>query len=202
LRYYRFTGGEILANVREDEAPFGDFLQTYGPMLPKPVIKVNTIKYKKDAIYQTQQASSLEDMYVLGLSREAQIFEAVKNTDCEVKAVNLVPNILACAISIEKQCEGEAKQVMLTAFGAYYWLKLCVVVDHDVDVFNIDDVWWAMASRADLGKNTIQVTDVRGLGKVGVSKLGIDATIPLNQWKRYERKSVPGASEINLEDYL
>ena len=199
--------GEVLANVREDEGPFGDFMQFYVPVMKNHVFRVNSIKYKKDAIYQTIQASSLEDMHLLGLSREAQIFEAVKNnTNCRLKAVSLIPTILNCAISIEKQFEGEPKQVISAVFGAYYWLKMCVVVDHDVDVFNIDDVWWAIASRANLGKNLMQVTDIRGFPRdpfnIHQSKLGIDATAPLNQWQEFERKQVPGASEIKLEDYL
>jgi len=199
--------GEVLANVREDEGPFGDFMQFYVPVMKNHVFKVNSIKYKKDAIYQTIQASSLEDMHLLALSREAQIFEAVKNnTNCRLKAVSLIPQILNCAISIEKQFEGEPKQVISTVFGAYYWLKMCVVVDHDVDVFNVDDVWWAIATRANLGKNIMPVTDIRGFPRdpfnIHQSKLGIDATAPLNQWQEFERKHVPGASELKLEDYL
>jgi 2,5-furandicarboxylate decarboxylase 1 len=34
------------------------------------------------------------------------------------------------------------------------------------------------------------------------SKLGIDATAPANQWAEFERKRVPGADSVNLEDYL
>jgi len=198
--------GEVLANVREDEGPFGDFMQFYVPVMKNHIFKVNSVKYKKDAIYQTIQASSLEDTHLLALSREAKIFEAVKNTNCKLKAVSLTPTILNCAISIEKQFEGEPKQVIAAAFGAYYWLKVCVVLDHDVDVFNIEDVWWAIATRANLERNLMQVTDIRGFPRdpfnIHQSKLGIDATAPLNQWQEFERKYVPGASEIRLEEYL
>jgi hypothetical protein len=34
------------------------------------------------------------------------------------------------------------------------------------------------------------------------SKLGIDATAPLNQWEEFERKAVPGANLVRLEDYV
>jgi hypothetical protein len=34
------------------------------------------------------------------------------------------------------------------------------------------------------------------------SKVGIDATAPLNSWNEFERKQVPGASDVRLEDYL
>jgi hypothetical protein len=34
------------------------------------------------------------------------------------------------------------------------------------------------------------------------SKLGIDATAPLNQWEEFERKIVPGADRLRIEDYL
>jgi 2,5-furandicarboxylate decarboxylase 1 len=199
--------GEVLANVREDEGPFGDFMQFYIPVMKNHIFKVKAMKYKKDAIYQTIQASSLEDMHLLGLSREAQIYEAIKNnTQSKLKAVSLIPQIMNCVVSVEKQFIGEPKQIISTVFGAYPWLKMCVVVDHDVDVFNIDDVWWAIATRSNLGKNIMSVTDIRGFPRdpfnIHQSKLGIDATAPLNEWDEFERKNVPGASEIKLENYL
>jgi hypothetical protein len=32
--------------------------------------------------------------------------------------------------------------------------------------------------------------------------MGIDATAPLGEWTEFERKQVPGAAELRLEDYL
>jgi UbiD family decarboxylase len=197
--------GEVLAGVREPEGPYGDFMQFYVPVMNNHVIKVKAITHRRDPIYQTIQASSLEDTHILGLSREGIVYEAVSKV-ADVKAICLVPTILNCMISIRKRFEGEPKNVAAAAFGAYSWLKYCVVVDHDVNVFDINDVWWAMATRSRTDKALLSMEETLGFPRdpfhIHQSKLGIDATAPLNQWEEFERKQVPGEDAIRLEDFI
>jgi 2,5-furandicarboxylate decarboxylase 1 len=197
--------GEVLAGVREPEGPFGDFMQYYVPVMDNHVFKVEAMTHRRDPVYQTIQASSLEDTCLLALSREAKIHEAVSKA-AEVHAISLTPTILACAISIRKRFEGEPKNVAAAAFGVYPWLKYCVVVDQDVNVFDVNDVWWAMATRSRPDKGLFLIPHAFGFPRdpfeIHQSKLGIDATAPLNQWEEFERKTVPGADLIRLEDYL
>ncbi len=197
--------GVVLSTVRESEGPFGDFMQYYVPVMENHVFMVKALTHRKDAIYQTIQASSLEDVHLLALSREATVYEAVSKV-ADVQAVCLVPTILSCMISIRKRFEGEPKNVAAAAFGAYSWLKYCVVVDHDVNVFDVNDVWWAMATRSRPETGLLLMEKALGFPRdpfnIHQSKLGIDATAPLNQWEEFERKVVPGADSIRIEDYL
>jgi UbiD family decarboxylase len=169
------------------------------------VFEVKAITRRRDAIYQTIQASSLEDIHLLALSREAKVYEAVSKV-ADVQAVCLVPTILSCMISIKKQFEGEPKNVLAAAFGAYSWLKYCVVVDHDVNVFDVNDVWWAMATRSRPETGLLLMGKAMGFPRdpfnIHQSKLGMDATAPLNQWEEFERKMVPGGDNLRIEDYL
>ena len=57
--------GVVRAGIREDEGPFGDFMQYYIPVMANHVFEVKAITHRKDAIYQTIQASSLEDIHLL-----------------------------------------------------------------------------------------------------------------------------------------
>jgi UbiD family decarboxylase len=197
--------GEVLAGVREPEGPFGDFMQFYVPVMNNHVIKVKAITHRKAPIYQTIQASSLEDTHILGLSREGIVYEAVSKV-ADVKAVCLVPTILNCMVSIRKRSEEEPKAVAAAAFGAYSWLKYCVVVDRDVNVFDVNDVWWAMATRSRTDNALLLKEEASGFPRdpfqIHQSKMGIDATAPLNQWDEFERKEVPGEEAIRLEDFI
>ncbi|MBW1666664.1 MAG: UbiD family decarboxylase [Deltaproteobacteria bacterium] len=197
--------GEVLPEVWEPEGPFGDFMQYYVPVMDNNVFIVKALTHRKDPIYQTIQAGSLEDTHYLALSREARLYQAVSQV-ADIQALSLVPTILGCAISIRKRFEGEPKNVAAAAFGAYSWLKYCVVVDHDVNVFDINDVWWAMATRSRPDRGLLIMENALGFPRdpfhIHTSKLGIDATAPLNQWEEFERKTVPGADDIHLEDYL
>lgn len=180
-------------------------MQYYTPVMANHVFEVKAITHRKDAIYQTIQASSLEDVHLLALSREAKVYEAVSRV-ADIRAVCLVPTILSCMISIKKRFEGEPKNVAAAAFGAYSWLKYCVVVDQDVDVFDVNDVWWAMATRSRPETGLLLMEKALGFPRdplnIHQSKLGIDATAPLNHWEEFERKVTPGTESIRLEDYL
>ncbi len=197
--------GEVLPGVREPEGPFGDFMQYYVPVMDNHVFKVKAVTHRANPVYQTIQASSLEDTHLLALSREARVYEAVSKA-ADVQAVSLVPTILGCAVSIKKRFEGEPKNVAAAAFGAYSWLKYCVVVDHDVNVFDVNDVWWAMITRSRPDEGLLLMRNALGFPrdpfKMHQSKLGIDATAPLDRWKEFERKRVPGADGIDLKDFL
>ena len=197
--------GIVKAGVREEEGPFGDLMQYYVPVMKNHVFEVKAITHRKDAIYQTIQASSLEDVHLLALSREAKVYETVSKV-VDVQAVCLVPTIMSCMISIKKRFEGEPKNVAAAAFGVYSWLKYCVVVDHDVNVFDVNDVWWAMATRSRPETGLLLIERALGFPRdpfnIHQSKLGIDATAPLNQWEEFERKVVPGADTLRIEDYL
>ncbi len=197
--------GKVLAGVREPEGPFGDVMQYYIPVMENHVFEVTAITHRADAIYQTIQASSLEDIHLQAPSREAKIYDAVSKV-ADVQAVCQAPTIMSCTISIRKRFEGEPKNVAAAAFGAYSWLKYCVVVDHDVNVFDMNDVWWAMATRSRPETGLLLIQNALGFPRdpfnIHQSKLGIDATAPLNQWEEFERKVVPGADTVRLEDYV
>ncbi len=197
--------GEVLAGVREPEGPFGDFMQYYVPVMDNHVFIVKAITHRADAVYQTIQAGSLEDTHYLSLSREAAVLEATLRV-ADVRSVSLVPTILGCAVSIKKSSEEEPKKVIESAFNAYSWLKYCVVVDHDINVFDINDVWWAMNTRSRPDRGLLLKKNAPGFPRdaynIHQSKLGIDATAPLNQWQEFERKTVPGAEDIVLGEYI
>lgn len=198
--------GEVLAGVAEPEGPYGDFMQFYIPVMDNRVLRVRAITHRRDAIHQTMHAGQAEDTALLAVSREAQLLEAIEAIGSDVREVSLLPTILGAAIAIRKRFEGEPKQVLAAAFGRYRWLKLCVVVDEDVDALDPVDVWWAIASRSRLGSGLMHLTDVAGFPRdphgLHTAKLGIDATIPLGQWAEYERKRPPGHGQVRLEDFL
>ncbi|MCL4518963.1 MAG: UbiD family decarboxylase, partial [Thaumarchaeota archaeon] len=103
--------------------------------------------------------------------------------------------------------DGEPKNAMMAAFGAYSWLKYCVVVDDDVDIHDLGDVWWALGTRSQPEKGTLSISDALGFPRKDKSaihrgKLGLDATKPMEMRSEFERKKIPGEEDIDLSDYL
>jgi UbiD family decarboxylase len=139
----------------------------------------------------------------MGLPREASIYEAVLKVVPRVHSVNLSvggSGWLHAIISIEKQLEGDGKNALLAAFAAHPSLKHAVVVDSDIDVFNISDVEWAIATRFQACEDLLVIENVRGSTldpsadqETGMTaKMGVDATRPLTKPKeKFERAKIP-----------
>ena len=198
--------GEVLANVREEEGPYGDVFQFYIPQTKNHVFRLKAITHRNNAIYHTIQAGSKEDIHLLAISREAKVYRALKFAGYEVRSVSNTPSLLSCVVSIKKRFEGEPKNAAMCAFGAYSWLKYCVVVDDDVDVYDVNDVWWATVTRSRPDKGIFIVSEAQGfprdLHHLHQSKVGIDATAPMDAAEEKVRKFVPGQDEIDLKDYV
>jgi 2,5-furandicarboxylate decarboxylase 1 len=198
--------GEVLANVREEEGPYGDVFQFYIPQSKNHVFRLKAITHRKDAIYHTIQAGTKEDIHLLALSREAHLYRALKYAGYQVNAVSNAPSLLGCVVSIKKRFEGEPKNAAMCALGAHSWLKYCVVVDDDVDAYDMNDVWWAMVTRGRPDQGIFIVPEARGfprdLHRLHQSKIGIDATAPLDATEERLRKYIPGQEKINLPDYI
>jgi len=182
--------GRISHLKETQEGPFVDVTGAYDARRPQPIIEVVNVMRRRDYIYQALLPGGPEHMLLMGLPREAAIYEAVSKVVPRVKAVNL--SLGGCGwlhafISIEKQSDGDAKNALLAAFAAHPSLKHAVVVDDDVDVFNPKEVEWAIATRFQANEDLLIIPNVRGstldpsadMATGLTTKVGVDATRPL-----------------------
>jgi len=186
--------GEIPQNVKGEEGPFGDFMGYYAPMTRSHLFRLKAITHRRNLIFQAITAGSIEDVHLLSLPREADIYSSLIEKGVQVEAVSLHTMLFNCFISIRKRFEDEGKMVISNAFESCPWLKYCAVVDHDVDITDPRDVWWAIGTRSCPERGTVLIQDSPGFYRdpfrIHQSKLGIDATIPLGQWNEFERAKI------------
>lgn len=204
--------GRLMPGERAVEGPFGEYPKYYGPASPKPFIKLTAMTTRRNPVFQTIVAASLEHLLLGAIPREAGMLQAVRHAVPTARAVHLTPGGTCryhAVIGIDKVNEGEAKNAMFAAFASSQEVKRVVVVDGDVDIFDPLDVEWAMATRMQAARDVFIVP--RACGNLldpssdeGVSdKMGIDATVPLAAEPfRFERIRIPGEGEIDLDDYL
>jgi UbiD family decarboxylase len=89
-------------------------------------------------------------------------------------------------ISLKKTAEGEPQMAIMGTLGTELYAKYVVVVDDDVDIFNLDDVMWAIATRVKAEKDIVMIPGVKGAiidpssdpETFTLTKMGIDATRP------------------------
>jgi 2,5-furandicarboxylate decarboxylase 1 len=91
------------------------------------------------------------------------------------------------------QHEGLQRNAILAAFGALKDLDLVIAVDDDIDIRNPHDVEYALATRMEASRDLFVVPDARGheyvrVGNNGIrAKVGIDATVRLDERERFRR---------------
>lgn len=181
--------GHVDPNDMRMEGPFGDHTGYYTPAEPFPTFTLTGIMRRRQPIYLTTVVGKpvLEDAYI-GKVIERSFLPLIQMFHPEVVDFSM-PGAgwfqgLAI-ISIKKAYPGQAKKVMmgLWGMGQLALTKTFIVVDSDVNVHDIDDVIWAVTSRADPARDTVIVenapTDTLDpaspLVNLG-SKMGIDAT--------------------------
>ncbi len=191
--------GKVLVDVEEPEGPFGEYTGYYGPQVRHGrVIEVTAINMRKDAIYQDIFAGHLDHIILGTIPIEARIYRELKRISPSVINVHLPPSgggRLICYIKVRKSIEGESKNLLMAALSIYPFIKMAVVVDEDIDIFNESKVMWAIATRTKFSEDVIIVPKCQKAGldpmADGVSdKLGIDATLPLD--RKIEPLKKPG----------
>jgi 2,5-furandicarboxylate decarboxylase 1 len=204
--------GKILPHVREPEGPFGEFPKYYGPRSDKEVVQITAVTHRNNPIFYTIVPAGYEHLLLGGIPREASLFQSIRQTVPTVKAVHMSPGGTCryhAIVSIQKRNEGEGKNAIFAALANSFDIKHVVVVDEEVDIFNMEEVEWAIATRFQAERDLVVIHGTQG-SKLdpstdqGVgSKMGLDCTIPLNsEPMRYLRIHIPGFDEINLEDYI
>jgi len=201
--------GRLLANVRELEGPFGEFPQYYGERAERHVIEVDAITHRLAPIFHTIVGGGLEHLLLGGIPREATLLAHLRRSFPGVRDVHLAEGGVCryhLYVQLDKRSEGEAKNVILGAFGGHYDLKHVVVVDLDVDIHNPTEVEWAIATRFQADRDLVLVHETQGSKldpstRDGVgSKMGYDATVPLSAPEmRFTRIRVPGEAEVDLD---
>ena len=63
-------------------------------------------------------------------------------------------------VSMKKTAEGEPQMAMMATFGTELYTKYVIVVDDDVDIFNMNDVMWAVATRVRAEKDGPRTVDL------------------------------------------
>lgn len=204
--------GKILPHVREPEGPFGEFPKYYGPRSDKEVIEITAVTHRNNPIFYTIVPAGYEHLLLGGIPREASLFQSVRQTVPSVTAVHMSVGGTCryhAIVSIKKRNDGEAKNAILAAFANSFDIKHVVVTDEEVDIFNMEEVEWAIATRFQADKDLVVIHEAQGSKldpstREGVgSKMGFDCTVPLNsEPMRYLRVQIPGYNESNVEEYI
>jgi 2,5-furandicarboxylate decarboxylase 1 len=190
--------GELLGNEFDDEGPVAEYTGYASGRSTRNVFVVKAITRRAKPIYlDIVSGASSEHVLMAGIARQARTFVRLKEMMPNIKAVHYPKSgtLYHAYLSLKKMADGEARRALMLLFGLDPYVKMAVAFDDDVDVFDEDDVQWALATRfqADTGLfvvpkvfcNRIDPSSVDGMS----AKMGLDATVPAG-WDA-ERATVP-----------
>jgi 2,5-furandicarboxylate decarboxylase 1 len=182
--------GEILAGVHEPEGPFGEFTGYASFRSTQNVFVAHRIRMRRDAMYHSVVSGMSKDHILIScITREGEILNTLRRNLPNVRAVH-VPHTTCGAfmafVSMKKTAEGEPQMAVMAALGTELYTKYVVVVDEDVDIFDMNDVMWAIATRVRAEKDIFFIPGAKGAildpssdpENFTVTKMGIDATRP------------------------
>jgi 2,5-furandicarboxylate decarboxylase 1 len=180
--------------ITKEKVPEGPFLDLTGivdRVRQQPVIEIKCITHRKNPIYQTILAGRNEHKVLMGMPKEPTIYNEVNKT-CKCNDVYITPggcSWLHAVIQITKKNSDDGKKAIKAAFEGHKSLKHCVIVDNDIDIYDSNDVEWAIATRFQADKAAVIIPDQPGSSldpsgdltegkKARTCKMGLDATIP------------------------
>ena len=182
-----------------DEGPFVDISGTYDLVRKQPVIHLTKMMHRRDPIYHALMPAANEHNIMMGVPYEPLIFKEVKKV-ADVRNVVMTPGgcwYFHAVVQIHKNSDEEAKKAIDASFAAHKSLKHVVIVDDDINIFDPNDVEFAIATRVKGDEDIYIYPNVRGStldprsdNGIG-TKMGIDATMDLSKRWKFERAKRP-----------
>ena len=172
------------------EGPFVDLTGTYDFTRRQPVIEIDRVTHRRNAIYQALLPGKLEHRLLMGMPREPTIYAEVNKVACCLN-VHVTPggaSWLHAVVQIAKRSPDDGAKAIAAAFHGHGSLKHVWVVDDDIDIFNANDVEWAVATRFQADRDLVVRSDQPSSSldpsahhapgqKSRTAKMGLDATI-------------------------
>ncbi|MFJ8925518.1 non-oxidative hydroxyarylic acid decarboxylases subunit C [Streptomyces sp. NPDC102364] len=184
--------GVIESRKRQIEGPFGEFTGHYSGGRRMPVVRIDRISYRTNPVFESLYLGMpwTECDYLVGPNTCVPLLKQLREAFPEVQAVNaMYTHGLMVIISTKKRYGGFAKAVamraMTTPHGLGYVAQV-IVVDEDVDPFNLPQVMWAMSAKVNPKDDVVVIPNLSVLElapasePAGItSKMIIDATTPV-----------------------
>ncbi|MBI2371055.1 MAG: UbiD family decarboxylase [Deltaproteobacteria bacterium] len=174
--------GEVPPGVRETQNPFGEIAGYYQWEMLMPVLEVTAMTHRRGGIMQGIFPGHPEHWHLGGIPKEGSVFNSIRRNIPGVTAVHLPMSgcsRFTCYISLKKEFDNEPRKAAMQAFCDMPNLKFAVVVDEDVDVFNEQDVLWALVTRTWWDRDLTVVDKVQSFRDwLGGAVAIVDATRP------------------------
>ncbi len=149
--------GKIPPDERRVEGPFGEWMGHYGGKPgPRPVIQVHCVTYRNDPIFRgTLEGKPVNEDHLctsVVLSALAHNFLGDHLGIPGIRGVHFPAASGGwgmAVVSVSQHYPAHSRTIAHALLGSKTgaFLKNVIIVDDDIDPFNLDEIWWSMVSR-------------------------------------------------------
>ena len=186
--------GHVSLDDYGDEGPYGDHTGYYNAVEPFPVFTISAVTMRRRPIYlSTFTGRPPDEPSVLGEALNDVFVPLLRQQFPEIVDFWLPPegcSYRVAVVSMRKAYAGHAKRIMMGVWSylrQFMYTKFVIVVDHDMNARDWNDVIWAISTNVDPARDVTMIEHTpidyldfaspeSGLG----SKMGIDATAKVN----------------------
>ena len=139
-----------------DEGPFVEFTGYQTKVIQSPVFKITAITHRRDPLVHGVFAGKppCETNTIWRELEESEAFDVLRRRFPLLKALHRPPElgrdfIGVLQINAQRLRPGIVRTLSLATAAVMPRLKYVIVVDDDIDLYNVNDVMWAVATRCD-----------------------------------------------------
>ena len=180
----------------EPEGPYGEYIGYYGAMKRNPVFHLTAITSRRKPLFQTAtiggQWLGYTDTSQLGsVKTESTIGAILRLAIREPGAVYCTASsggMYNVRVSMRQRYPGEARNAIAAVFASAADVKHVFVVDEDIDVFDDQQIDWALSTRFQADRDLVVESGFRAVpldpsldGKRVGAKAGFDLTKPFGK---------------------
>jgi 2,5-furandicarboxylate decarboxylase 1 len=189
--------GFIDPEGREEDGVLGESSGYYMGFSKSPDIQVTAITLRENAIYHAIVPWSLEVDNLLYLVHGLDFIPKMKREIPSIKEVRLIPGTFGshAVMSMDTDNRGEIRRALSLALS-FTNIKKVIAVNTDVNIYDDQEMEWALATRFQADKDLIILTSLRGQpidpssgSGFLTAKMGLDATRPRPEG--FEKVEVP-----------
>jgi 4-hydroxy-3-polyprenylbenzoate decarboxylase/2,5-furandicarboxylate decarboxylase 1 len=141
---------------RRDEGPFVEFTGWQTPIRNNPVFKITAITHRRSPVCHGVYAGKppCETNIIWRELEESEAFDTLRRRFPQLVGVHRPPElgrdfVAVLMVNPERVRAGLVRNLLLATTAVMPRLKYVIAVDNDVDIYNFNDVMWAVATRCD-----------------------------------------------------
>ena len=171
----------------EPDGPFAEYTGFLGPAVDAPVCEVLSISHRKDAVLHDCGSGLADNLTPDNIAMEGKLYSLARSVSPRLVNVHAPAQgrRFLALLQFDGALPGEVRDA-LAAVLAWRRVKTAVALDADIDLFDPQQVNWALATRFQWDRDLLRLDNLSTSlldpslepGRKTAAKAGLDATLP------------------------